>query len=323
MLRRLILPPGAFRLLLSAAVVVSHSSRLDIGRLAVLLFFFLSGFWVSKIWHGEFEGRRWGAFYVSRWLRIAPLYFIVMLGAAYLRHLPMGPENFLLLGVDTTHRDPIGVAWSLDIELQFYLLLPLLLLAPRALMLPGVMVLAVLGWAFSFLVGVNTAFMYLPVFALGALTAATRWKPSQRTALASLGCFVLVSLAIAVTPYTAPFVDKKLVPPFDEDLFGMLWMAPLVPYIAASLAVKSSPLDRDVGNWSYPLYLVHFPLIALCVSHGMSKWFGVGFAIPITLALFYGPDRFFENYRRKLIGLMTSTGAARSTTASAKSSLGA
>ena len=34
--RSAVLPPGAFRLLLAAAVVVSHASRFDIGRLAVL-----------------------------------------------------------------------------------------------------------------------------------------------------------------------------------------------------------------------------------------------------------------------------------------------
>jgi len=50
-----IAPPGLFRFLLALAVVVSHLSKLDIGRMAVLLFFFLSGYWVSKIWITKFE----------------------------------------------------------------------------------------------------------------------------------------------------------------------------------------------------------------------------------------------------------------------------
>ena len=80
--RSAVLPPGAFRLMLASAVVVSHASRFDVGRLAVLLFFYLSGYWVSRIYQSEFAGRRWLMFYVGRWLRITPLYFIAMLAAA-------------------------------------------------------------------------------------------------------------------------------------------------------------------------------------------------------------------------------------------------
>ncbi|HEX5264198.1 MAG TPA: hypothetical protein VFW13_11760, partial [Phenylobacterium sp.] len=50
-----VVAPGAFRLILAAAVAVSHVSRLDIGRLAVLLFFFLSGYWTARIWAEKFQ----------------------------------------------------------------------------------------------------------------------------------------------------------------------------------------------------------------------------------------------------------------------------
>lgn len=301
--RAAILPPGAFRLALAVAVVVSHVSRFDIGRLAVLLFFYLSGYWVARIWAGEFEGRRWGAFYASRWLRIAPLYFLAMALFAWLRGLPVHVENFTLLGLDTTHRDPTGVAWSLDIELQFYLLMPLLLAAPKALRLPGLIVLAAAGWGLHYGAGVNTALMYLPVFALGMLNAKTRWSPDQRVALASLSGFLAITILSAAIPFTAAFLNKRTPDPFDIDLFGMLWMLPLTPYVAASLAIKSTKLDRDMGNWSYPLYLVHVPLIVLFTAHGLSKWLALPVAFGLALAMFYGPDRAFEQIRRRIISV--------------------
>jgi len=298
-----VLPPGLFRLVLAFAVVVSHASRFDIGRLAVLLFFYLSGYWVSRVYLSEFDGRRWLSFYIGRWLRIAPLYFIVMFAAALFRVLPVSWENLTLIGVDTTHRDPTGVAWSLDIELQFYLLLPLAFAIrwPRGAILPALGVLTALGWWLHDRLGLGSALMYLPVFALGTLNAQTRWVPTSKTALMSLAAFGLLTAAIAAMPATEVFLDKTKPHPFDQDWFSMIWMLPLVPYIACSLAQKSSRFDRDVGNWSYPLYLVHYPLIALAATYGYSKWVGVAAALGVALSLFYGPDRFFERGRRWVI----------------------
>ena len=299
--RNAVLPPGAFRLVLASAVVVSHASRFDIGRLAVLLFLYLSGYWVSRIYQSEFAGRRWLMFYLGRWLRIAPLYLIVMLAAAWLRGLPLSWENFTLIGVYTTGRDPTGVSWSLDIEMQFYLLVPLLFAVawPRAMIIPAVTMLTALGWWIESRFGVATVLMYLPAFALGSWNAHSRWQPGRGVALASLGAFALFTAVIAVVPATEAFLDKtRPHPAFDQDWFSMIWMLPLIPYVAASLAKTSSRFDRDVGNWSYPLYLVHVPLIALCEVHGQTKWIGVALAPVVALTLFYGLDRRFEHLRR-------------------------
>jgi peptidoglycan/LPS O-acetylase OafA/YrhL len=300
-----ILPPGAFRMVLAMAVVISHVTRADIGRIAVLLFFFLSGFWVSKIYKGEFGRTDWRRFYASRWLRIAPLYFIVLTAYAFLRGDVIHPSSLTIFGLYTAKRDPLGVAWSLDIELQFYLLLPLFfVVAHRLSMTARVLLTAALtaaGWWVHSRFGLGTVFMYLPTFALGALTEQTGWAPGPKAAAASLVGFGAVTVAFALIPYTSTFLDKTVPDPFDRDLFSMVWMLPILPYVAQSLAHKSSRLDRDVGNWSYPLYLVHWPLIALFVGWGLSKWLAVPFALAIALALFYGPDQIFERHRRLVV----------------------
>jgi peptidoglycan/LPS O-acetylase OafA/YrhL len=298
-----VLPPGAFRLVLAFLVLLSHSSRLDVGRFAVLLFFLLSGYWVWRIYQTEFEGRRWLAFYISRWLRIAPLYFVVTFAVAAIRGLPIGWENITLIGVATTGRDPTGVAWSLDVELQFYLLAPLIFLLARrrGLFVAATAALSLLGWWLKVRFEVVTVFMYLPMFAFGALMADSGWRPGRKGALASLGAFIAVTALILAIPATAGLLDKTKTHPLDADIFGMLWALPLLPYVAASLGIRSGPFDRDVGNWSYPLYLVHYPLIATFVAHGHSKWIGVALAPMVALALYYGLDRFFERYRRRFI----------------------
>ena len=296
----LVMPPGAFRLILAFAVVMSHVSRFDIGRLAVILFFFLSGYWTARIWREKFETKRRWSFYISRYWRIAPLFFIVTLGAAAVRGLPLHPVNFTLLGVASSNDDPTGVSWSLDVELQFYLLLPLIFglitAAPKRLLF-GTLVLAVAGWWLDTRFGITTVAKYLPAFALGAATFATDWKPSARAAHVSLAMFVVFTAVTAATP----FLTKLDVDPFDSDIWGFLWMLPLLPYVAHSLTIRSSRLDRHLGNLSYPLYLVHFTTVAVVVN-----WLGatleakalaVALSCILALAIYWLLDRPIDRMR--------------------------
>ena len=306
---RLIAAPGAFRLVLALMVVASHISKWDIGRLAVLLFFLLSGYWVSKIWHERFSHRRTHWFYVSRYLRIAPLYFIVLLASMMVTE-GVGIANFLLLSVASSDVDPIGTSWSLDIELQFYLLVPILIAVAvgrySAYVFAASLAVAAFAWIVVAPYGVVTIFQYLPAFLIGALIQVYDWRPSARIGVGSLAAFVVMTGVAAVLPYTHSFLDKTLPDPFDRDVFGFLWMLPLVPYVACSLRQRSSPMDRHLGNLSYPLYLVHYPLIAVFIGFGPSPaWRALGAVSAVVLAVlvYVLVDRPFERLRTWLTEL--------------------
>jgi peptidoglycan/LPS O-acetylase OafA/YrhL len=303
----LVMPPGAFRLLLAVLVVVSHLCRLDIGRLAVLLFFFLSGYWVTKVWDEKFGGREAPRFYAARYLRIAPLYFLCAAASALILWEWPGWPAFTLLGVASSSYQPLGVTWSLDVELQFYLLLPLLaglFRSPRAA-LAASFAAGLGGWLLYYATvgffhrsgGIVTAFQYLPCFALGALTYRLDWRPSERVAVASLGAFAAFT---ALTCFT-PFMDARQTQPFNHDLYGFLWMLPLIPYVARSLAVKSGKLDRHLGNLSYPLYLVHYTLIHAAVvhfgNHPLIKAAAAVLAAVTALAIYWWVDRPVDRWR--------------------------
>jgi len=192
-----ILPPGAFRLTLAFAVVVSHVSAIEIGRLAVLLFFYLSGYWTSRIWREKFGESRLWRYYLSRYWRIAPLFLIASIAAALVRHWPLHPVNFTLLGIGSTHDDPTGVSWSLDVELQFYLLLPLLFgLVARApwLTLVGCVLAMIAGFWLHQTYHVLTVAKYLPAFVLGSITYARDWRPSRTQAYLAAAAFALFTL---------------------------------------------------------------------------------------------------------------------------------
>lgn len=302
--RGLVLPPGLFRLSLAAAVLLSHLSRFDVGRLAVLLFFYLSGYWVTRVWQAKFGPRATLRFYAARYLRIAPLYLLALFAAAMLNGIRIAPENIVLFGTATTGHDPIGVSWSLDIELQFYLLLPALVLLLNRVNSMAVIALslvtAAVGIALEATVGLHTVLKFLPAFLLGLLTFTRRWRPGQLTANLSLGAFVVMT---AITAFT-PFLDKKTPDPFDQDIWSFFWMLPLLPYVARSLEVRSTALDRHAGNLSYPLYLVHVPMVNLLQAH---MAFGVAGKLAAAvlstlaaLALYVVVDRPVDRWRVRL-----------------------
>lgn len=253
--------PGSLRLLLALLVVASHMSRIECGRIAVMIFFYLSGYWVTRNWDAPGNTRRVLPFLAGRLARIFPLYWLVL--AAEVTIHPQ-PANFLIFGLARGGPDPLGVSWSLDIELQFYLLVPLLAYRrARHLLLPVAIVLAAVSWSIPQPGGARTILHYLPVFLLGALTHARAWRPRRDMALASLAVFAAIGVVLSLWPATHPLFDKTLADPIDRDVFAMLWMLPLLPFLAWLLTVPSSRADRSIGEASYALYLVHYPLIRL------------------------------------------------------------
>jgi len=81
-------------------------------------------------------------------------------------------------------------------------------------------------------------------------------------------------------------------------------MLPLLPYVARSLTVRSSPLDRHLGNLSFPLYLVHYPLIdgfALAFGQGTPvRVVAVAVAVIVAIAVYLGIDRNLDRWRVRL-----------------------
>ncbi len=277
------LKPGLFRLLLATAVVISHVSNLEIGRPAVMIFFILSGYWVARMYDKKYAAapNTLRIFYLSRALRIWPLYAacliltVTVFSLSNINIHDIHASSFMLLGIASTGHDPLGVSWSLDIEMQFYLLLPLLLglfswadqHASGQMKLQGILFAAFLwGWYLQLEFGIWTVLSYLPAFAAGIFLARSKYLPSIHTAMRSAIAFVAIGLIAAFIPLTQVFLLKDAATPFPEDWFGMLWASTLIPFIAFSVQQKSAQLDRHLGNISYALYLIHWPVLLLTQS---------------------------------------------------------
>jgi peptidoglycan/LPS O-acetylase OafA/YrhL len=108
------------------------SSFCEMGWIGVDLFFVLSGFLIgSQIYSGTMGARE---FWVRRWSRTLPLYYSVLFVYAvvkpFLLHFPFQGNMplYLFFGQNFQPISDFGQSWSLCVEEQFYLFIPLLVL---------------------------------------------------------------------------------------------------------------------------------------------------------------------------------------------------
>lgn len=322
--------PGALRLILALLVVASHLSDLEVGRPAVFVFFLLSGYWVARMYDQRYRpGGGVGVFWLSRWLRLWLTFAAVALLALAARALVPGARppaaaelwSLGLLGIASHHRDPVGTAWSLDIELQFYLLLPLLLPLLAGARTPGrrtalaaaALALTAAGWVLQQALGLVTVLAFLPPFLAGMAIwlrqdAGAR-TPSGRAAALSVAAFLGIGLAVVALPELRPLMLRSVPGPIHEDLFGLGWTLALLPFLAWNLAQPGRGLDRHLGNISFPLYIVHWPVIALLrpwltalPEHPVAGRLALLAAVAlVTLAAYLAIDRPAERLRAAVI----------------------
>ncbi|WP_233417197.1 acyltransferase family protein [Halovulum marinum] len=265
--------PGAVRLILALMIVAEHISGLRIGGPAFMAVFVLSGYWVARSWDLRYRQlpRPEATFWLSRILRLWPLYAVVFLGTTLVlaqvagRYDPATWAGLPILGLASHGLDRIGIAWSLDILLQFYLLLPLLwALAGRtgpAGAALWVLAAAAAGWALILATGLVLLPAFLPLFALGWAAHARGWRVPLWGALAAGAGFVLVAGAALVLPDWRGFVIGGSGSFGGDKLFALVWVLPLVPALLWSVRRPSGAADRLLGEIAYPVFLLHYPVI--------------------------------------------------------------
>ena len=292
----------ALRALAVALVVAYHlwPDRLTGGYVGVDVFFVISGFLItSHLWReAASTGRiRLGRFWARRARRLLPSALLVLLATAvgiwalapitevraFLTEVAAATlygENWLLAASSVDYQalgraaSPVQHYWSLSVEEQFYVLLPLLLVAALAaaarLSLPrrGVVVGAIgvagaASFAYSWWLTSHSASAYFSTFTrlwefvLGAVVAVALHRVRPRAWVAAVGLAMVLAAA-------AWFDDAT---PFP----GWLALLPVVGTALVLLAGERTPLAAlgawrpvaHLGRTSYAIYLWHWPLIVL------------------------------------------------------------
>ncbi|WP_395398021.1 acyltransferase [Novosphingobium sp. BL-8A] len=272
--------PGAFRLFLAMIVFVYHFSSLGLGAFAVYVFFILSGFWLHRMWNERYVRTRqpYLTFIVSRVWRLAPVMMLVSLitvailpvlgvptGLVFSAHpVHLVFSSTFLIGYSWMAYLPVLPAWSLDIEMQFYMIAPLLsvLIAfPRQ----RSVVLAIAAGS-SLAIGLLAPDMqailpkYMVFFVLGMICAEQDWRPSGRAAALSAGVLVAVVLVTLIAPWRGIMIRGAA--PADlynfNPLFNVALSFACLPLAIYTTSLKSDGTDRMMGDMSYIIYLLHW-----------------------------------------------------------------
>ncbi len=242
------------------------------GRIGVLVFFALSGFVIGR---RVLPGVDLGHYMAGRAVRLLPAYYFALVGMIVLSVVVgSGPPDllpylFVLSGHTADGSAFFSQAWTLTVEMEFYLLVPFIIgiRGPLLLLLGGVSaVLAVVPLHLG-------VFDFLWAFLPGMALARVEWSnPGLFRRLTSRPALVagvgLTSLMMLLNP---------------DPLVGIV-ATPAVLLLIGGCAGRTVPARfhgaaRWSGDLSYPFYLWHQYPVAL---FGMAGGFVVAFSASIT-----------------------------------------
>ena len=293
-------------ILADASPVLLHvvNSLIRFAWSGVDLFFVLSGFLLGGILLDNTESRHYfSTFYARRVYRILPVYVVVVAcyvvllqvnhppAIAWLFERPMPlwsyltfTQNFAMIRADAFGAQWLGATWSLAIEEQFYLVLPLIIRFIPNRFLGGALALFALAAPATRLLLFRTsshwqtaAYMLMPARAdalmLGALIAAALRRPEIRamartnrsTLYRLLG---LLALAVMVMALMHETVNSPRMVLYGYSVIAMFYAALIVIAVTGGEReiigrVLRSPWLGRVGIIAYGVYLMHLPILGL------------------------------------------------------------
>jgi peptidoglycan/LPS O-acetylase OafA/YrhL len=264
--------------------------------LNVMAFFFaLSGFLIVRIYFDQAELRpRWLAkYFVNRWARIYPVYFL-LLSVAVCLHLDFRPW-VLLQNYTLTHAlfrgTPLLIqpSWTLTVEECFYFLAPVFMVLARrrgfglafalgCLLLPAALLISKLGISFlqtPLFVLSTTFFGHWVEFFAGFYLALAVMKlekqrpvplPGSRYTLAGVAGVALLVIAMLLVYRHGPLNRSAIITIIAINNFLIPWPIVLLYWglirentVLARLL--SGPVAGLLGRSSYSFYLLHTLLI--------------------------------------------------------------
>jgi peptidoglycan/LPS O-acetylase OafA/YrhL len=310
-------------------VIYDHLYGVMIGRAAVFLFFVLSGFWIHRMWTERYAfcPHPYLTFLISRLWRLMPVMLVVSVMAGAVQwlvadaDLPAGSgddplhvmaSHLFLIGYSSLQSPRlVEPAWSLDLEMQFYLVAPLLVLALTRLGRVGFATLCVALILFDRLAGTPAALHALGWFAIGMLASACSWRPARRLVLASTFATIGLLFVSALGPILTD-------PSWYDANTRLIWILPLLaaPVALHTCFVEENRRDRLYGNLSYVLYLVHWPLMIWAQyalsGHPLARLATVVLVILLGLAIWHGVDRPMQRLRARWVQGRLDTGRIHS-----------
>ena len=270
---------GSLRLLLAFTVALAHANvswgGWHLGVIAVVSFFMLSGYVVGALLApGSALARSPATFYLERATRLLPLYYaflavgvvIALAGnitptldgpgtpAQMAAHLLLIPLNYYMVWPELGQNLLLPPAWSLGLEIQFYLLAPWLVRKPNGLLTALALSLTIATAAHLSLLhtdwfGYRLLCGNLYIFLSGAWLYRVHHQQASPTPLKLVWVFSLALLLLThqLGTWSTPFTV--------EVLTGYLLGLPVLALLGQQ---PRKDWDDRLGQLAYGVFLGHF-----------------------------------------------------------------
>jgi peptidoglycan/LPS O-acetylase OafA/YrhL len=206
----------------------------------------------------------------------------------------------LIIGCTGTYV-PLAPAWSLDVELQFYVAFAIG--APALFTLKQLS--RLLGWlvVISLTVSITAAaiignivkpwlWIWLPLFLAGMWLETSNYRPTKQHIQRCCGGLLLAFGLCAAVPMLKPLIwhvprinltaEQLSVLP-QRTSIDLVASLIAIPLLAANLTSKPSATDSFLGRMSFPLYLWHWvphtALVLGILKTGSAHWVDVSIAL--------------------------------------------
>ena len=262
------------------------------GFLGVDIFFILSGFLMYRYFQIEFNNKRVFKYYLNRAFRVIPLYLIANLIVLLISFFYLiSPHEFYLIikhyffssyflpnvgywfeesYFGSTIFKPLLNFWSLGVEIQYYLIFPLIFLFIKNRFNTKILILIFLsltGYVLFNSISPKTSFFLLPTrlweFLLG-IYCAKYFKKLNKVKINIIGSisFIFIILFLIFLSFEQFYILEKNFYLFTI-IIAIFTSVILISGINKSL-IENFLLKKiflTISKYSYSLYVVHFPII--------------------------------------------------------------
>jgi peptidoglycan/LPS O-acetylase OafA/YrhL len=329
--------PGLFRFILAFMVLLYHTlAFFPLGHYAVYVFFFLSGYWIFKMYeekYSQYENSYW-VYLRSRLMRVLLVYWLILAIAIIVFFIKSSLlpntgwqgfsvyeifiKNIFVMGLNTSPIIFITPAWSLEIEIQFYMIVPLLIMLRKFINIKmqlfiSILFLSVLLYFIPVEKRIANLFFSLPFFLIGAWLYYSGKIFSEKI----VRIFLLLIAGVLLINFMVPELRTHFMVKTEsrfgidqyQDHINILLALLTIPFLTRNITQKVTDQNDSIwSSMSFVLYLAHWPLLkiyntVLLIQGEKYKLLYLVLLYIASLSLSYFIavkfDRHFEGLRRK------------------------